>query len=83
MEKNRLTKEDFALIKTWKGGMGRATDIATNVAKQGWISTKQRQYLQDCSARLAKRHSQGFDGDYNEEDYEIGAYELCVGEWGD
>lgn len=84
MQRLDFTSRDLWLIKKWAGGMGFTANVAKNVQRQGWISAKQRAVLEKGDKKNKQPYSYGYDGgNYDESDYEIGAYELCVGEWGD
>lgn len=69
-------------------GMGKLTDLSNNIVKQGWISDKQRTYMNSLYKEWERQcgsQSYGPDqySDYTEEDMLITNYDLCVGEWGD
>jgi hypothetical protein len=86
-ERLPLNKRDKELIKIWAGGTGITAEIAAAAKRQLWISPKQRAILHMDGGRKPKRADYGLGVDefsgYTEEDYLIGAYELCIGEWGD
>lgn len=90
MQRLDFTPRDLWLIKKWAGGMGFAASVAANVQKQGWISAKQRTVLENAGKPKAPRgwgrggNRQQVDYDFDlGGDFDVGAYELCVGEWGD
>lgn len=70
-----LTARDLRLIDLYITGEDFKSEIAASVNKQGWISEKQRAVLEGNN----RYHQE----DYEEEDYEIGAFELCVDGYGD
>lgn len=86
-DKLPLDDEDRRLIQKWKGGSGITAEIALSASRQGWISSRQRAVLRkDGQQRKPRGWGRGgnrHQADYDESDWEIGAYELCVGEWGD
>lgn len=85
VERLPLNKRDKELIKIWAGGTGITAEIAAAAKRQLWISPKQRAILHKDGGRKKSKNLYLPDeySDCTEEDYLIGAYELCVGEWGD
>ena len=49
--------------------------------RQNWWSYYNKEGYKDFGPRTGPSYT--VREDYDESDYEIGAYELCVGEWGD
>ena len=86
-DKLPINDADRKLIQKWKGGSGITAEIALSVSRQGWISSKQRSVLHKDGQKSRpsgwRRGGNRQQADYDESDWEIGAYELCVGEWGD
>lgn len=82
-----ITKEDWFIMKQFLKGMGKLTDLSNNIVKQGWISDKQRAYMnslyKDWERQSATSYGPDEYSDYPEEDMLITNYDLCVGEWGE
>lgn len=90
-QRQPLTDEDRRLIRKWYGGFGFTSEVAKTVREKqkDWISPKQREVLQRdgkpplvVNGRLRRRRST-HPVDYDESDWEISAFELCVDGWGD
>jgi hypothetical protein len=86
-EDRTITEDDWLIINQFLNGMGKLADLSNNIKRQGWISSKQRTYMNSLynSWKQSNNKSYGFDvySDFTEEDYQITNYELCVGEWGE
>lgn len=64
-----------------------AVEIANSVERQNWISPRQREILGRVANRAkAPNRVRGrgyYQSDYDEADWELNAYDLCIDGWGD
>ena len=80
-----ITEDDWYIMNQFLNGMGRLTDLSNNIKRQGWISEKQRVYLNSLYKDWQKSNNKSYGpnqyDEFTEEDYEITNYELCVDGW--
>lgn len=84
--KRNLTESDRRDLQKWVNAPGFPGEVAKTVLKQGWMSDRQRAVFMRNAKRPSypgRRSRSTFPDDYDESDWEIGAFELCVDGWGD